>query len=316
MRYLLYVVICALSLFYSCGEIAEPAHESKEKIAPSSEATSLLGEPLYTPPPTDQLIQDMETARAEYQADTNQVEKLIWFGRRLAYLGSYRDAISLYTAGIERFPGDARLYRHRGHRYISVREFDKAIKDLEQAARLVADKPDEIEPDGIPNAQNIPLTTLQTNTYYHLGLAHYLQYNWQQALDAFTTCRELGSNDDNLVSSTHWIYMILRRMGRDEEATAALAPIHSEMNIIENFSYWKLCRFYQGELTADELIDPADRSSANDAVRYGLANWYYYNGQHEQAKAALWEIVSAPGWNSFGHIAAEVDWVRLFQEES
>ena len=30
------------------------------------------------------------------------------------------------------------MYRHRGHRYISIREFDRAIDDLEKASKLIA----------------------------------------------------------------------------------------------------------------------------------------------------------------------------------
>jgi lipoprotein NlpI len=168
-----------------------------------------------------------------------------------------------------------------------------------------------VELDGMFNARNIPLTTLHSNIWYHLGLAYYLKQDWENALDAFNNCRELGLNDDNLVSSTHWIYMILRRMGDEAAAQAALSPIHAEMDIIENASYWKLCRFYQGELAEAELIDPEDSFSANDAVRYGLANWHLYHGRTGLARRQLQAIVEADGWNSFGHIAAEVDLVLM-----
>ena len=84
----------------------------------------------------------------------------IWFGRRTAYLGHFRDAVEIYTRAIERFPDDARFYRHRGHRYISLRRFDDAISDLERAAILIEGRPDAIEPDGLPNAAGKPRSRL------------------------------------------------------------------------------------------------------------------------------------------------------------
>ena len=56
---------------------------------------------------------------------------------------------------IPRFP------RHRGHRYISIRQLDNAISDFEHAASMIDGQPNEIEPDGMPNARGIPVSTLQ-----------------------------------------------------------------------------------------------------------------------------------------------------------
>ena len=96
---------------------------------------------------------------------------MIWLGRRTAYLWRYEEAIEIYTRGLTAHPDDPRLWRHRGHRYISTRRFDLAVRDLEQAARLAAANPDRIEPDGLPNSYGIPTGTMRFNIYYHLGLA-------------------------------------------------------------------------------------------------------------------------------------------------
>jgi tetratricopeptide (TPR) repeat protein len=64
---------------------------------------------------------------------------------RTAYTGDFRGAVEIYSEGIEKFPHDDRMYRHRGHRYISIREFDRAIADLEQAAKLIEGKENETE---------------------------------------------------------------------------------------------------------------------------------------------------------------------------
>ena len=116
---------------------------------------------------------NMRSAEKKYRADSSNDEHIIWYGRRLAYLGNYKEAIAIYTKGINRPPGNARFYRHRAHRYITLRCYDNAIADLKKAVELIRDQIDEIEQDGIPNEKNIPTSTLHTNIYYHLGLAYY-----------------------------------------------------------------------------------------------------------------------------------------------
>ena len=55
-----------------------------------------------------------------------------------------------------------------------------AIADLRRASQLVAGKPDEVEPDGAPNKAGIPRSTLQSNIWYHLGLAQYLRGDFRR----------------------------------------------------------------------------------------------------------------------------------------
>ena len=110
-------------------------------------------------------------AKANFQDDPS-ADNLIWLGRREAYLGNYETAIDLYSQGITEYPKDARFYRHRGHRYISSRCYDLAIKDFKKAVGLTRYEDNEMEPDGLPNALGIPTSTLQGNIYYHLGLTY------------------------------------------------------------------------------------------------------------------------------------------------
>ena len=74
---------------------------------------------------------NLAVAREAYNRNPTIAEEMIWYGRRTAYLGEYKDAIRIFTEGIRKFPNDARFYRHRGHRYITLRCFKDAIEDLE-----------------------------------------------------------------------------------------------------------------------------------------------------------------------------------------
>lgn len=279
--------------------------------AQPSGVTSLLGrplEPMALEPETEARMEaQLADAWAAWKKDRNNADALIWVGRRTAYLGRYREAIDLFSDGVARHPGDARMYRHRGHRYLTVREIDRAIADLEKAVGLIAGQPDPVEPDGLPNARNIPTGTLHSNVYYHLALGYYLKGDFRRAADTWARARDAVRNADNLVAASHWLYLSLRRAGRHADAAAVLKPITADLDVIENGEYHQLLLMYKGELTPEAVLATAGTDSGGSAARYGVSAWYLVNGRHEDA-AALWaSILEGPDWASFGFLAAEAE---------
>ncbi|HLU05364.1 MAG TPA: hypothetical protein VKZ91_02315 [Woeseiaceae bacterium] len=268
---------------------------------------TLFGEALVSGQPDNAALEKLDAARAAYEQHPGDADSIIWYGRRMAYTGDYRSAIRIFSEGMEKHPRDARMYRHRGHRLISVREFRRAIEDLEFAADLIQNEENTIEPDGMPNALNIPVSTLHGNIWYHLGLAYYLKHDWPNAYRAFQAAYDTGGNDDNRVSTTHWRYMILRRMGKPAEAEQTLDDITADMNVIENTVYHRLCLFYKGELSLAALASDDTGNPTGAAAAYGIANWFFYSGDRAEARRRLQEITSTDGWDSFGFIAAEAD---------
>ena len=283
---------------------------------PRPEATSLLGKPLVPAPIAAETRQTLEEnlrkAEIEYGRNPDDPDATIWLGRRQAYLGRYREAIETYSEGIEKHPDDARLYRHRGHRYLTVRELPKAIADFSQAAQLVAGKPDQIEPDGQPNARNIPTSTLQSNIYYHLGLAHYLTGDFAKAADAYAKGLTVSKNADMLVATTYWYYLALARQGKAAEAATLLEPISAGMEIIENASYHRLLRMFKGELTPESLLVTGAAGLDTVTTKYGIAAWHLAHGRRAAALPLLREIVDGvpQQWPAFGYIAAEAELSR------
>lgn len=272
------------------------------------------GKPLVRPALADDVRAKREAelaaARDTYEKNPHDADAAIWLGRRTAYLGRYREAIDVFTEAIRKHPGDARLYRHRGHRWITVREFDRAIADLVKAERLTRGKADEIEPDGLPNARNTPIGSLQSNICYHLGLAHYLKGDFERALRVYEPCNKTSTNADRLVSLTHWRYMALRRLNRGEEAERVLAPVSSSLDVIENAAYHKLALMYRGEIAPEELLNADPATTDGVTILYGIGNWYLYNGQPEKARPLFEKIVAGDQWAAFGFVAAEADLAR------
>src|SRR5256885_15216769 len=105
-------------------------------------------------------------ARAEsaLAADPRNVERIIQLGVAQSGARQFREAIQTFTRGLAIAPNDAMLYRWRGHRYLSVREFDRALDDLTRGSRL---------------------DSANYGIWYHLGIVRYARGDFAAAADPF-----------------------------------------------------------------------------------------------------------------------------------
>ena len=289
----------------------------RASLPDGAQAISFLGDTLREFPlaaaTRERYDQQLAAARAAYDRAPTNADSIVWLGRRLAYVGRIRESIDVYTRGIALHARNPWLYRHRGHRYITVRELDPAIADLERATRLVAGTADETEPDGQPNPRNVPIGTLHSNIAYHLGLAYYLKGDFASAAAVYRRELSDAQNDDRRVSTAHWLYMSLRRQGRDDDAARVLVPIRRQMDVVENETYHRLLLMYRGELPADSVLSagPTGEMSVTDATAaYGIGNWHLYNGRRAEAERVFRRIVAGGQWGAFGFIAAEAELAR------
>lgn len=308
MKFLAFFISCFLVI--SCQNLPEPSFKSIPERS-SVEGISLLGDSLRPPALSDSVravfIRNLVEAGEEYKADSTNVENIIWFGRRLAYLGDYQKAIEVYSKGIELHENEPQLYRHRGHRYITLRAFDHAISDFEKAGELITGKEDIIEPDGLPNALNMPRSTLHTNIWYHLGLGYYLTGDFENAAKAYQKCIMASTNDDMLVAAVYWYYMTLKRNGQDELAGKIIDPIHADMEIIENDSYLKLLLVFKAEFEPEFILNENSDALSNATTGYGIGNWHYINGRTGRAMEIWKQVYEGNSWASFGYIASEAE---------
>ena len=281
------------------------------------EVISLLGKVFRELPLSDsersKRERELMEARTAYETDPDKLENIIWFGRRLAYLGHFKEAIRIYSVGLDKYPDSYKLLRHRGHRYITLRKFDQAIEDLQKAAFYARPHQNEIEPDGIPNRINRPLSNTKFNIWYHLGVGFYLKGNYDKAISSFKKCMEFADNDDLKVAVTDWFYMTYKKIGNNAAAEQLLTPINQRMRIIENSAYLDRLLMYKGTLSAEKLLNRAQSGdeSIEPTLGYGIGNWYAYNGRLDDAREVLFRITVGPRWDSFGFIAAEVDLLSL-----
>lgn len=315
-------LIIPLILLFSCQQPGSSGGKEKPPVAKEErdplKIYNLMGEELPPVQITEETRKKYEEylqkAKTNYEANPDSLDLIIWYGRRLAYLGKYLEAIQVYSAGIEKFPTSHRLRRHRGHRYITIRQLTKAVEDYEMAAFYAVNAKNTTEPDGLPNKLNKPLGNDKFNIWYHYGLAHYLSGRYDKAISAYKKCMEFSDNDDLLTATSYWLYMTYKKIGNADLADELLTSINSKMTIIENDAYFDLLLLFKREKKADILYNKAfpEGGEIDPTLGYGIGNWYQQQGNTEKANEVFLKILESPSWGSFGYIAAEAELTSAF----
>ena len=281
------------------------------------EGFSLFGEPLYNPvsypdPEHKQLVK-FNQAMEEWEKDPEDREKLIWLGRQHAYIGRYRDALHIYTEALRLYPDDPDLLRHRAHRYLSLRMFKHSIRDSERAVDRMLLNPDYVEPSGLAGAEEVTQYTMYTNTYYHLGLAYMLDGDMLNARRAFYDLLDAAINDDHIIMACYWLYIILKRIGREEEAEKILEHVKPDMTTPVSQEYYYNLQLFKGELKPEDIQQKSDEKGHLGIVTYGygLANAYLFSGDYDKYVETLKQVLATNAWSGFGYISAEVQVYNL-----
>ena len=319
-KFLLHIVL--MLLLTSCLEVS-PSGGRKEStsslsVSPIPESSSSLNprdnfkQEYLSQQDLDRRQKKLLEAEADYTLNPNDLQNIIWYGRRLAYLGKYQEAINIFTEGIKKHPQSHKLYRHRGHRYITIRQYDQAIDDLQNAAFYSSNERNDIEPDGIPNAYNKPLSNTKWNIMYHLGLAYYLKGNYDKAISSYKKCTQYSDNNDLKVKATNWLFATYSKIGNEDAATVLIEEIPGKMRLLENRLYHDLIMLYRGFITPDVVIRRnSSNGEINANVGYGLGNWYLINGDVNSALNIFSRVLDGSQVDAFGFVACEVEMANL-----
>jgi tetratricopeptide (TPR) repeat protein len=230
-------------------------------------------------------------ARAEsaLAADPRNVDRIIALGVAQSGVRHYREAIRTFTRGIAIAPNNALLYRWRGHRYLSVRELDRALNDLNRGAQL---------------------DSAIYGIWYHLGIVHFARGDFAEASDAFARALPIAPDSGERSGATDWLWMSLSRAGRAADAQALLNR-HPDVPPGGN-AYTQRLRLYRGETGPDSVFTPADTTDiAVATLSYGVGNWYLVRGDTAKARAWFARSIASGGWPAFGFIVSEIELQRL-----
>jgi tetratricopeptide (TPR) repeat protein len=283
-----------MAFFFLAASGLTAALSSQPAAHGALELTSGLGSKLYAQP-DDQSVTD---ARRSLAADHRNVSLVLQLAHAEAARRQYREAVATATAGLAFAPNNADLYLERGHRELGLREFTAAMKDLEQAARLAPQMLD---------------------AHYHLGLAHYFLGEFDAAAASFERARSLSKSDDSLIDCSNWLYVSLRRAGKQQQAEQVLTRITPEVKNTEPhlYFYLRLLHFYQGKLTAESVLPPPPTGPADlegelafNTVSYGVGNWRIYHQDRSGAIGLFRNVVKGEAWNSWGFIGSEQELLR------
>lgn len=235
-----------------------------------------------------QSLRDTGTvARAEraLAADPRSVDRIIELGVAQSGFLQFREAVATFTTGLAIEPANPMLYRWRGHRHLSVREFDRSMADL---------------------TRGYGLDSLNYGILYHLGVLRFARGDFHGAADAFRRSQQRPPNAGELAGSTDWLWMSLTRAGRPDEAKAMLARRPDSLPV--NNAYTTRLRLYRGEIGPDQVFTAADTAGVQVAtLSYGLGNWYLTRGDTATARRWFERAVASGGWAAFGFIVAEME---------
>ncbi len=230
-------------------------------------------------------------ARDSLVADPANVDKIIQLGLAQSAVRQYHDAIATFTRGIRIAPTNPLLYRWRGHRYISIGAFDKALTDLERGNKL---------------------DTTNYDIWYHIGVAHFERGEFAKAAAAFTQAQRRAPNDNEIAGSTDWLWMSLARAKRGVDAQKALAPITDSLKITSATAYSQRLRLYRGVIGPDQVVTSSDTAAVQVAtLSFGVGNWYLSKGDRANARRWFKRAVDSGGWPAFAFFAAETELRRL-----
>jgi tetratricopeptide (TPR) repeat protein len=231
----------------------------------------------------------VKSARSALDANPTSVARIIDLGVAQSGARQFREAIATFTRGLEIEPNNALLLRWRGHRYLSVREFDRAFADLTRGAGI----------DG----------TIY-GIWYHLGIVQFLRGNFDDAAASFARAQPIAPDAGELAGSTDWLWMSLSRAGRGGDAKAMLDR-RPDSKPVTN-AYTRRLQLYRGEIAPEAVLTPADTDDVQVAtLAYGLGNWHLVRGDTAQARRWFERSIQSGGWPGFGFIVSEVELRRL-----
>jgi tetratricopeptide (TPR) repeat protein len=268
-----------LLVFAASGAVAA------EAVAQTVQYRSPAGVEYRSLPDTGTIAQ----AERELAADPRNVERIIALGLAQSGARQFREAIATFTRGLALAPDNPTLLRWRGHRYLSVREMDRAREDLTRGLRL---------------------DSTNYGILYHLGIVRFAEGDFEGAARAFASAQPRAPNAGELAGSTDWLWMALSRAGKNAEAKAMLDRRPDSLPVSN--AYTQRLRLYRGEIGPDAVITPADTSDVAVAtLSYGVGNWYLVRGDTARARSWFERSVGSGGWPGFGFILSEVELRRL-----
>ena len=211
---------------------------------------------------------------------------------------TYQEAIEEFSKLIAQEPFNYLVYRHRGHRYLSTSKFHQAAADLSLACQI---------------------NPYYWKSWYYLGMINYYLGDYTQAIYYYQQSLHFICKDQVYICAiTNWLYICKCHLGlKDDPATQELLKPYVKTGMEGVQVYPNLLLLHKGEVSTDEILALRESGDLSDvsyiSIGFGLALYYYFNGEKDQSRKLCFEILEeGKSWSALAYIACKMDLGRLF----
>jgi len=123
----------------------------------------------------------------------------------------------------------------------------------------------------------------------------------------------VSDTKDSIIAATHWLCMVLFRLGRHEEAEGLLESIKAGLPVVEVGDYYETLLMYKGETTPEGLLEKARGEGPLRLLTRGQAvgNLYLSRGETGRAAEVFRETLETGEWTAGVYLLAEAELKRL-----
>ena len=307
----IFIFLTVATLFFSCkNQTPQQQKQVETKLMQQElavEAISFTGKNLYRREVDSVKLEKYNRLIDDLKSIENPSEEdYINLGNHYATIFQFGAAIDAYSKGMASYPDSYKILRHRAHRYLSTRKVDSALADLEKALVLIANSTEEAM-EYYPNGK--VKGTYEYWIWYHLGIGHFLNRNFEKANEAFSKCLQLSITAKNRVGAVDWLYNSYHKAGKPDMAQEVIDAYTFEEDLDLKYPYSQRVMLYKGDKKAEDFEFISKPSSewtgVEMTVAYGIGSWYVFNGDLEKGKSLFNKVVELPYWNAWAYLLAE-----------
>src|SRR5262245_62440514 len=199
---------CALTSLIVAAITLGPAFAAGQAGVQPEQYRSPEGVEYRSLPDTDAV----KSARAALEADPRNIARIIDLGVAQSGARQFREAIATFTRGLEIEPNHALLLRWRGHRYLSVREFDRAFADLTRGGAI---------------------DSTIYGIWYHLGIVQYLRGDFAAAAASFAKAQDRKSTrlNSSHLGISYAVFCLKKKKKTNESPTYNYIKSSNQHNV-------------------------------------------------------------------------------------
>ena len=119
-----------------------------------------------------------------------------------------------------------------------------------------------------------------------------------------------GDSPDRSASMSDWLYMTLRRLGRNDEATQVLERVGPNLPVRAYYVYWNRLRMYKGEITPEALLSAGGSESTARPTDTRSRTGTSRTAQPPRPVRSFEKVTAGEQWAAFGFAAAEAELAR------